>query len=449
MSRRPCLPSHLILRRIFIHSPVTDHSSIIVMKKKSSISLAALLLAIGSASLCLMPDHASAQAPASATAALKQQAVRAEMGKPFSEIEALIKDKQFPQALEKIKLLDAFENKTAYEMFSIDRMRAVVASSTGNNELLANAFESMIKTDFVTAAEKLKYIEGMAGAFYNEKKYDQSKQWTLRYLALDNSSIPMHELLARTLYLQEDYVGASKELNQQLQADDQANRVPSHDKLHLLISCYLKLKDTTGYTAVLERMVAHYPKKEYWADLLYRIPNKPNFSERLRLDWYRLMLATDSLEEAPQYVEMTELALLAGLPVEAKKVVDAGYTANMLGVGKDAAKHKQLRDKVNKQAADDIKSMEAGEAAAKAAKNGVGMVNMGYNYVINAQAAKGIALIEQGIAKGGLKAPEEAKLHLGMAYLQAGNKAKAAEIFKTIQGTDGTADLSKLWLLVR
>ena len=58
-------------------------------------------------------------------------------------------------------------------------------------------------------------------------------------------------------------------------------------------------------------------------------------------------------------------------------------------------------------------------------------------------------LIDQGIAKGGLKAPEEAKLHLGMAYLQSGNKAKAAEIFKTIQGSDGTADLGRYWLLVK
>ncbi|MDO9191979.1 MAG: hypothetical protein Q7U12_03685, partial [Undibacterium sp.] len=188
---------------------------------------------------------------------------------------------------------------------------------------------------------------------------------------------------------------------------------------------------------------------EYWGDLLYRVVGKPTFAERLRLDWYRLLLKTDNLEEPAQYVEMAELALMAGLPHEAKQIVEAGYTANMLGTGKDAAKHKPLRDKVTKQAAEDAKSMEAGDAAAKSAKTGIGMVNTGYNYVVYGQFEKGIALIEQGIAKGGLKAPEEAKLHLGMAYLQSGNKAKAAEIFKTIQGTDGAADLGRYWLLVR
>jgi hypothetical protein len=419
------------------------------MTKKSPIALAVLLLAVGSASLSLMPVHAFAQSSAPAATAAKPDAIRAEMGKPFTEIETLVKDKKYPQALEKVDALMAFENKTPYELFSIERMRAVVASNTGDTELLAKSFDAMIKSDFLTLAEKIKFSEGMAGTYFNEKKYDQSKQWALRNLELDKNGTSMRELLPRIMYLQNDFAGAIKELNEQLIADDNAKVVPSHDKLHLLISCYLKMKDVPGYVSVLERMVAHYPKKEYWGDLLYRIPNKPGFSDRLRLDWYRLLLATDNLEDPDQYDEMAELALLAGLPSEAKKIVDAGFAANLLGTGKNATRHKPLRDKANKQAAEDAKSMEAGETAAKAAKSGTGMVNMGYNYVISAQYEKGIALMEQGIAKGGLKSPEEAKLHLGMAYLKSGNKAKAAEVFSTIQAKDGTADLARLWLLVR
>lgn len=419
------------------------------MTKKSPIALAALLLAVGTASLSLMPHQAFAQSAASAAASTPQNTVRAEMGKPFAEIEKLITAKQFPQALEKIKELNAFEKKTPYEEFSIQRMFAVVASNTGNTELLASSFDAMINSSFLSMAEKIKFSEGMAGTYYNEKKYDLAKKWALRNLELDKNNKQITELLPRIMYLQEDFAGAVKELNLQLQASDLANNVPSFDMLHLMISCHLKTKDMAGYTSILERMVAHYPKKEYWGDLLYRVVGKPTFAERLRLDWYRLLLKTDNLEEPAQYIEMAELALMAGLPHEAKQIVEAGYTANMLGTGKDAAKHKPLRDKVTKQAAEDAKSMEVGDAAAKSAKTGIGMVNTGYNYVVYGQFEKGIALIEQGIAKGGLKAPEEAKLHLGMAYLQSGNKAKAAEIFKTIQGTDGAADLGRYWLLVR
>ena len=74
-------------------------------------------------------------------------------------------------------------------------------------------------------------------------------------------------------------------------------------------------------------------------------------------------------------------------------------------------------------------------------------MNNGSAYVSFGEVDKGIALIEQGISKGGLKRPEDAKLHLGLAYLQANNKSKAAQIFKTIQGNDGTGELARLWEL--
>jgi len=59
----------------------------------------------------------------------------------------------------------------------------------------------------------------------------------------------------------------------------------------------------------------------------------------------------------------------------------------------------------------------------------------------------GLPLMEQGIAKGGLREPEDAKLHLGIAYLAAGQKPKAIQTFKEVGGTDGTADLARLWLI--
>jgi tetratricopeptide (TPR) repeat protein len=418
------------------------------MTKKSPIALAALLLAVGAASLSLMPNQAFAQASASAAASAPKNTVRPEMGKAFGEMDKLITAKQFPQAMEKIKELVAFEKKTPYEEFAIQRLYAVIASSTANTELLASSFEFMIGTDFISPAEKIKFSEGMTGTYYNEKKYDLSKKWAMRTLVLDPNHKSTRELLPRIMYLQDDFAGAVKELTVQLDAEEKANIVPSFDLLHLIISCHLKTKNMEGYTSILERMVTYYPKKEYWGDLLYRVMGKPTFAERLRLDWYRLLLTTDNLEDPAQYAEMAELALFAGLPIEAKKIVDAGYAANLLGTGKDAAKHKPLREKVIKQAADDAKAMESGDSV-KSIKTSIGMVNTGYNYVLYGQFEKGIALIEQGIAKGGLKAPEEAKLHLGMAYLQSGNKAKAAEVFKTIQGTDGTADLGRYWLLIK
>ena len=55
--------------------------------------------------------------------------------------------------------------------------------------------------------------------------------------------------------------------------------------------------------------------------------------------------------------------------------------------------------------------------------------------------------MEQGIAKGGLNHPDDAKLHLGIAYLWAGKKSDAIKMLKSVQGTDGTSDLARYWII--
>ena len=416
------------------------------MMKKSPIALAALLLALGTATISVMPTVAQAQ---TSEEQKKKEVIRNEWSKPYTEIQKLIGDKQYAEALEKINGLSAAENKTAYETFFLSRTKAVIASGTGNTALLAKCFEEMIASEFLTNEEKVKYSEAMSGTYYNEKKYADSQVWVKRYLALGGKDPVMQDLEVQNYYFTDDYASAAAAVRKQIEADEKANRVPGQTRLRLLHGASMKMKDIEGSTYALEMLVKYHPQKEYWADLLFRLPNKTGFNERLRLDWYRLLLATDNLEDANMFVEMAEIALLAGLPLEAKQVTEAGFKANMLGTGVNAAKHKALLARANKQAADDAKTLDAGEAAAKAAKTGLAMVNMGFNFVVNDQSERGIALIEQGIAKGGLKSVDEAKLRLGQAYLKAGNKAKAAEVLKSIQANDGGADLARYWLMVK
>jgi hypothetical protein len=192
----------------------------------------------------------------------------------------------------------------------------------------------------------------------------------------------------------------------------------------------------------------YYPKKEYWTDLLNRVQKKAGFSDRLSLDVYRLKLATGNVTTANDYLEMAQLALQAEFPAEAKKIVEKGYAANALGAGKDGERHKRLRDLVQKTLDESLRARAQVEKDALADKAGNGLVSVGYNYVVEGAPQKGLAFMEQGIQKGGLKRPEDAKLLLGIAQLQGGSKARALQTLKGVHGTDGTADLARLWILL-
>jgi tetratricopeptide (TPR) repeat protein len=168
-------------------------------------------------------------------------------------------------------------------------------------------------------------------------------------------------------------------------------------------------------------------------------------SQSLELDFYRLEFAAVKTLPADDYSNMGQLDLLAGFPTEAKKVLDAGYAAGVLGTGAGAAQHKKFRDQANKGAADDQKNIASGEAGANKSKDGIGLVNLGFAYVTMGQFDKGIDLMQKGIAKGNLKRPEDAKLHLAVAYVLAGRKDEALKALADVTGSEGQTDLARYW----
>jgi len=282
-------------------------------------------------------------------------------------------------------------------------------------------------------------------AHYSKKEYAEAAKWTQRYFKEGGGDPAMRTMLLQSYYLGNDCGNVNKLLGSSL--EENSSRRPSEEELQILANCYLRQKDTGGYVNAIEKLVVYYPKKEYWTDLLSRVQKKPGFSDRLGVHVYRLRFATGNLATAADYMEMAQLAVQSGVPAEAKIVIDKGYAAGVLGKGDQAERHGRLRDLVEKSLAESQKNRAAEEAEAAAAKDGDALVKIGLNYVYEGNPSKGFPLIEQGIRKGGLRRPEDAKLRLGEAQLQAGQKQRGVQTLREVKGTDGAADIARLWVL--
>ncbi len=380
-------------------------------------------------------------------ASFAQDAVRPEVGKPLQAAQEAIKAQKFKDALARVSEADAVPNKTANESLLIERMRIAAASGGGDVETAAKSFEALNATGKLAAPEKVRMVESIAVAYYRAKDYAKAMLWCQRYYKEGGASPSIRTLLIQSQYLSGDFAGAARELTTEIDAAEKVGSAPPQDRLNLLLNAGTQMKDANTTVYALERLVTYYPKKEYWLDLLSRMQRKPGFSDRLTLDTYRLSLAIGSMSAANDYSEMAQLALQAGLPHEARQVVDKGFAAGVLGKGPDGERHKRLRDLVNKRLEEEKGARAANEQQAAAEKDGGALVNAGFNLVFAGQAAKGLPLMQQGLAKGNLKRSDDAKLHVAIAYLMAGDSAKAQAVLKTVGGNDGTADLARLWTL--
>jgi tetratricopeptide (TPR) repeat protein len=232
-------------------------------------------------------------------------------------------------------------------------------------------------------------------------------------------------------------------------AAEQGGRRPDEGDLLRLADAQQRLGLTNLYVGTLEKLLLNYPKKDYWSAYLGRLPRKPGFAPRYELDVMRLRLASGTLAKTEEYMEMAQLALQAGLPAEARRIVEQGYKNGLLGSGAEAARHQRLRDLATKSEGEAKASLAGQAAEAATEKEGDQLVKIGYAHVSIGELDKGLELIQQGIAKGGLKRPDEARLRLGMAQLQAGkNRQQAVQTLRGVKGSDGAADIARLWTIV-
>jgi hypothetical protein len=381
-----------------------------------------------------------------AGAGLAQQALRPEVGKPLQQAGDLLRAGKAKEALAKVREADAAPNKSAAEQVTIERMRGAAAQRAGDIATAIKAFETAWSTGKLSNAEQAQIAESLAFAHSQQKNWSKTQEWAQKAQQLGGSSAQLRQLIAYVQAQTGDYASIAKDAGAAVAAAEQAGRKPAEDDLLRLADAYQRTGNQHGYANTLEKLVLHYPKKDYWNAYLARIQRKPGFADRLGLDVMRLKLANGLLTKPDEYMEMAQLALQAGLPAEGKKIVDQGFASGALGSGPEAERHQRLRDLAAKQASEAAQAITTEEAEAAQTKDGNALVKIGYQYVTMGQVDKGVRLIEQGIAKGGLKRPEDAKLRLGLALLDSGKKAKAIQVLRGVQGNDGTADVARLWV---
>lgn len=382
-----------------------------------------------------------------AVAADEKQTARPQIGQPVQEAEQLLKQKKYKEALAKLAAADAVPNKTPYERYVIEGTRAAVDLNSGDYAAATKALEAVLSTGILAPQDALARIQALVQINYQLKNYAQVVEYANRYYREGGTDAGPRLLLAQAYYLQNDFGNASKTIRAVMQGEEKQGKRPDENLLLMLLNSEYQQKNEAGRVEALKALVAAYPKADYWTDLLTAIAKRPGFASRLTLDLDRLKVATGAMKSPDEYMEAAQRALLAGLPGDAKALLDKGYAAGVLGNGAAADRQKRLADMASRQAGDDLKSLPQLGAEAEAASTGLPWVKLGDAYASYGQYDKAIDAFQKGIKKGGLQNPDDVRLHLGLAYLLGGQKSKAEESLRAVSGTDGTRDLAQLWLL--
>lgn len=409
--------------------------------KVDSKTLAALI--IGAAAVAaggLMPGRP-------AVADEKKPQVSRELGKPLKAAQEAVQAKKYSDALAKLKEADANPKKTPYDQHIINELSGFAYVRTNNYAEAAKSLEAGLNDGFLEQSDVPSRIKTLAQLNYQLKNYDKSIEFGNRAIKSGIADDEMLTLVGQSYYLKGDWKGTLKFEDAQVDSEIKKGQTPKDQSLQLALSSCVKLQDSECTTRELERLVAYYPKTEYWAQLLGTLLRSPQQNDKTQLQLYRLMSEVDVLKEPGDYTEMAQLAMDQGTPGEAQRILEKAFQKNVFPDKRTQDKNQRLLDSAKKAATSDLASLPKVQKDADAAPTGDKDVGVGLAYLGYQQYDKAADALNKGLTKGGVKSEPEARLLLGIAQLKAGHKEDAVKSFHAVKGDPTLERLADLWSL--
>ena len=372
-------------------------------------------------------------------------ALRAEVHQPLVAAQEALKINQPEQALSRTREALKVAQLTSAERTVVLRTQAVAALRAQNWEVAIEALEFLVSSPEVTATDRLPLFESLMTVGQQKKDHAMVVKWAREYLKEGGPKPTVRVVMIQTLAVMGEHKQVVSEMQEKLRLDVAAGLKTPEQELRILAVSYRQLKDSAGYGSTLRRLLESYPSKAYWAEVIQRLAQHVNLNPRLELDLYRLLDQTDSLEEAGDYTEMAQLALKAGLPAEALRVMAKGYEAGLLGKGVDGVAHNKLRTEAQKKAQEDERNFAQFE---RAAQDSTAWAGVGDVYASQQNWGAANVAYDKALALGGLRREPEFRLHYAISLIKAGQKDAARQQLDAVQGDALTMELAGLWRLL-
>ena len=373
-----------------------------------------------------------------------QTPIRPEVAKSLQAAQDALKAGQLDSALLLSQQTLAMPGITVLEKPLIQRTLAVAALQAKNFPLAISTLENLIQDmpDSTPAAQKRPLIESLLNASQQAQDLPKLVDWARIYLKLEGSNPSVRPVLIQTLSVLKRHDEVVQEMKEKMRLDEEAKVKTPESELRMLAVSQRQLKDDSGYNSTLKRLLQNYPSKAYWAEMIPRVARQANFNARFDLDLYRLLEQTGNMEDAYEYVDMANLALKAGLPAEASRVLEQAYATGRMGKGSDAVNHQKLRQQIQLRLNEDDKALPALE---KSAKDANALASLADVYAAKQKWDQSLALYNKALAMGGLRREAETRLHAGIALFKLGQKAEANTLWDSIQGDATAIELAQLW----
>jgi tetratricopeptide (TPR) repeat protein len=331
-----------------------------------------------------------------------------------------------------------------YEKANVLNLFAFGYYSQENYPKALDAYEQISNLPEAPEGLKTAALYSKAQLYFVTEQYQKAVDSLLRWFAVAPDvakTSNAYVLLGQGYYQLKDYEKALFNVNKAISMYKEKGKVPKENWFGLQRFLYYEKNDYKKVVSILEELLAHYPKKQYWLQLSAmhaELKNEPKQLAAMETAYVQGMLSQEK-----ELVNMAYLFLANEVPYKAAKVLDKGINAKII---EPSSKNLELLGNAWRAAQEVKKAIpEMAKAAAKS-DQGELWARLGNIYLDNDDFDAAVKAINAGFKKGGVKRPDTANLVLGMAYFNLKQYDSARKAFDKAAKDKRSKTYAEQWI---
>ncbi|MFT6958345.1 MAG: putative Zn-dependent protease [Halieaceae bacterium] len=373
-------------------------------------------------------------------------ALRNKVYEKLAEAQVAAEAKDFTGASQILDdMLAANREKTklnSYEQANVYNLYAFIHYSREDYGKALEAYENVVRQADIPLAMEINTKYTIAQLYFVLEQWQRGINALLEWFKVtENPPESAYVLLSQGYYQIKDYDNALLNVEKAISMYKAKDKVPKEQWYNLARFLYFDKNDINNAVAVLEELLAHYPKKQYWVQVSHMYGEQKKEPEQLAA--METAYVQNLLDKGTEQVTMAYLYLNGDVPYKAAKVLDQGIKAESVD---PTSKNYEIMGNAFRQAQEVSKAIPAMELAASKSDSGELYARLGNVYLDGDQFKKSIDAIVKGLSRGGVKRPDTARLVLGMAYFNDKQYNKARDAFIRAGKDERSEKYATQWL---
>ncbi|GHE87824.1 tetratricopeptide repeat protein [Thalassotalea profundi] len=337
---------------------------------------------------------------------------------------------------------EQLDNLNSYEKAMLWNFYAFMYYANDDMEAATKSFENVVAEKAIPESLRLSTLYSLAQLAMQQGNYPQTLDYLNQWQAINSKPLTstQHILFAQVYYQNKQYKESLVSVNEAINLAKVNDELPKENWLILQRANYYELKQPKQVTRVMEQLVKHYSKPDYWIQLGAMYGEIGAEDKQLAI--------MEAAHQAGYITKKQDLLSLAQLyryheiPFKAAKVLSSAIDNGQLVANE---RHLEMLAQAYIAAKSDQQALPVLQKAAEIAENGKFDMQLAQSYLNLEQWQNAINAADKALERGGIERVGDMHLVLGMAFFNLKKFDESLLAFKSAENIKSSAKTATQW----